>query len=138
MISGVVPTMIYYGLQILSPSYFLVASCIICAIVALATGVSSTVATVGVALLGIGSVMGISEGMIAGAIILELIWHKMSPLSTPQIHLLWQEQIYLPTQIHDVGYYSYPYNYSFDIYFYWIFIGNKIRCCRNRKYAFHY
>ncbi len=54
MISGVVPTMIYYGLQILSPDYFLVASCIICAIVALATGSSwSTVATVGVALLGI-------------------------------------------------------------------------------------
>ena len=83
MISGVVPTMIYYGLQILSPSYFLVASCIICAIVALATGSSwSTVATVGVALLGIGSVMGISEGMIAGAIISGAYFgDKMSPLS---------------------------------------------------------
>tara|TARA_Y100000385_G_scaffold139375_1_gene144793 strand:- start:1165 stop:2643 length:1479 start_codon:yes stop_codon:yes gene_type:complete len=83
MISGVVPTMIYYGLQILNPSYFLVASCIISAIVALATGSSwSTVATVGVALLGIGSVMGISEGMIAGAIISGAYFgDKMSPLS---------------------------------------------------------
>ncbi len=66
MISGVVPTMIYYGLDILSPSFFLVATSVICAIVALATGSSwSTIATVGIALLGIGSVMGISEGMIA-------------------------------------------------------------------------
>tara|TARA_B100001758_G_C18384598_1_gene599295 strand:- start:91 stop:1569 length:1479 start_codon:yes stop_codon:yes gene_type:complete len=83
MISGVVPTMIYYGLKILNPSYFLVASCIISAIVALATGSSwSTVATVGVALLGIGSVMGISEGMIAGAIISGAYFgDKMSPLS---------------------------------------------------------
>lgn len=83
MISGVVPTMIYYGLDILDPSYFLVASCVICAIVALATGSSwSTIATVGIALLGIGSVMGISEGMIAGAIISGAYFgDKMSPLS---------------------------------------------------------
>ena len=83
MISGVVPTMIYYGLDILSPSYFLVATCMICAIVALATGSSwSTIGTVGLALLGIGSVMGISEGMIAGAIISGAYFgDKMSPLS---------------------------------------------------------
>ena len=83
MISGVVPTMIYYGLDILNPSFFLVASCIICAIVALATGSSwSTIGTVGLALLGIGSVMGISEGMIAGAIISGAYFgDKMSPLS---------------------------------------------------------
>ena len=83
MISGVVPTMIYYGLDILSPSFFLVATSVICAIVALATGSSwSTIATVGIALLGIGSVMGISEGMIAGAIISGAYFgDKMSPLS---------------------------------------------------------
>jgi len=83
MISGVVPTMIYYGLKILHPSYFLVAAVLICAIVSLATGSSwSTIATVGVALLGIGSVMGISEGMIAGAIISGAYFgDKMSPLS---------------------------------------------------------
>jgi NhaC family Na+:H+ antiporter len=83
MISGVVPTMIYYGLDILNPSFFLVATCVICAIVALATGSSwSTIATVGIALLGIGSVMGISEGMIAGAIISGAYFgDKMSPLS---------------------------------------------------------
>ncbi|MAA57506.1 MAG: Na+/H+ antiporter NhaC [Cryomorphaceae bacterium] len=83
MISGVVPTMIYYGLDILNPSFFLVATTVICAIVALATGSSwSTIATVGIALLGIGSVMGISEGMIAGAIISGAYFgDKMSPLS---------------------------------------------------------
>ncbi|MBU3658287.1 MAG: Na+/H+ antiporter NhaC [Flavobacteriales bacterium] len=83
MISGVVPTMIYYGLKIMHPSYFLVAAVIISAIVSLATGSSwSTVATVGVALLGIGSVMGINEGMIAGAIISGAYFgDKMSPLS---------------------------------------------------------
>ena len=83
MISGVVPTMIYYGLDILNPSIFLVATCVICAIVALATGSSwSTIGTVGLALLGIGSVMGIGEGMIAGAIISGAYFgDKMSPLS---------------------------------------------------------
>jgi NhaC family Na+:H+ antiporter len=67
----------------LNPSFFLVATCIICAIVALATGSSwSTIATVGLALLGIGGVMGISEGMIAGAIISGAYFgDKMSPLS---------------------------------------------------------
>ena len=70
MISGVVPTMIYYGLQILHPSFFLVASCVICAVVSLMTGSSwTTIATIGVALMGIGQAMGFSEGWVAGAII---------------------------------------------------------------------
>ena len=70
MLSGIVPTMIYYGLQLMHPSYFLLAACMICCIVSLATGSSwSTVATVGVALLAIGTVMGVSLGMCAGAII---------------------------------------------------------------------
>lgn len=70
MVSGVVPTMIYYGLKILHPSFFLVASCVICAGVSLMTGSSwTTIATIGVALMGIGQAMGFSEGWIAGAII---------------------------------------------------------------------
>ena len=83
MISGVVPTMIYYGLQLMHPSYFLLAACIICCIVSLATGSSwSTVATVGVALLAIGTVMGVPLGMCAGAIISGAYFgDKMSPLS---------------------------------------------------------
>lgn len=83
MISGIVPTMIYYGLKILNPTFFLFAAVIVCAIVSLATGSSwSTVATVGVALLGIGSALGIHEGMIAGAIISGAYFgDKMSPLS---------------------------------------------------------
>lgn len=83
MISGVVPTMIYYGLKILNPTIFLVAACIVSAIVSIATGSSwSTVATVGVALLGIGMAMEINEGMVAGAIISGAYFgDKMSPLS---------------------------------------------------------
>lgn len=70
MVSGVVPTMIYYGLQILHPSYFLVATCVICAVVSLMTGSSwTTIATIGVALMGIGRAMGFPEGWVAGAII---------------------------------------------------------------------
>lgn len=70
MVSGVVPTMIYYGLQVLHPSYFLVASCVICGVVSILTGSSwTTIATIGVALMGIGQAMGFSEGWIAGAII---------------------------------------------------------------------
>ena len=62
--------MIFYGLQILNPEYFLIASSVICAIVSLASGSSwSTIATVGIALIGIGQVLGISEGLIAGSII---------------------------------------------------------------------
>lgn len=70
MVSGVVPTMIYYGLRILHPSFFLVASCVICAGVSLMTGSSwTTIATIGVALMGIGEAMGFPEGWVAGAII---------------------------------------------------------------------
>lgn len=83
MLSGVIPSMIYYGLQILSPSVFLAASVIICAIVSLATGSSwSTSATVGIALIAIGKSMGISEGMTAGAVISGAYFgDKISPLS---------------------------------------------------------
>lgn len=83
LLSGIVPSMIYYGLKILNPTIFLFAACIVCCIVSLATGSSwSTVATVGIALLGIGKALDIHEGVIAGAIISGAYFgDKMSPLS---------------------------------------------------------
>lgn len=83
MLSGVVPTLIYYGLEFLSPRWLLLASCLICALVSVVTGSSwTTVATIGVALLGIGQTMGISSGWMAGAIISGAYFgDKMSPLS---------------------------------------------------------
>lgn len=83
LLSGIVPAMIYYGLQILNPTIFLFAACVVCCLVSLATGSSwGTVATVGIALLGIGQALGISEGLIAGAIISGAYFgDKMSPLS---------------------------------------------------------
>jgi len=83
LLSGVVPALIYYGLKILHPSIFLVASVIICSLVSFATGSSwSTVATIGVALLGIGNALGFNEGIVAGAIISGAYFgDKMSPLS---------------------------------------------------------
>lgn len=83
MISGVVPTLIYYGMQIIHPSFFLASSCVICAIVSVMTGSSwTTIATIGIALLGIGQAQGFSEGWIAGAIISGAYFgDKISPLS---------------------------------------------------------
>ena len=83
LLSGIVPAMIYYGLKILNPTIFLFAACVVSAIVSLATGSSwSTIATVGIALLGIGKALDISEGVIAGAIISGAYFgDKMSPLS---------------------------------------------------------
>src|SRR5699024_6585642 len=80
---GVGATMIYYGLMIISPQYFLVTICIICGIVSLAIGSSwSTMATIGVAGMGIGVSMGINPAMIAGAVISGAYFgDKMSPLS---------------------------------------------------------
>ena len=70
MASGIIPTLIYYGLKILHPSIFLPATCIICAIISLLTGSSwTTIATIGVALMGIGRALGFEDGWVAGAII---------------------------------------------------------------------
>lgn len=70
MLSGTVPTLICYGLEVIHPKIFLAVACIICALVSLVTGSSwTTIATIGVALMGIGQAMGFSEGWIAGAII---------------------------------------------------------------------
>ncbi|MBO4451673.1 MAG: sodium:proton antiporter [Bacteroidaceae bacterium] len=83
MISGVVPTLIYYGVQILSPTYYLACTCVICAVVSVMTGSSwTTVATIGVALIGIGNALGIPEYWSAGAIISGAYFgDKISPLS---------------------------------------------------------
>jgi len=83
LISGIVPAMIYYGLEILSPKIFLFAACLVCMIVSLATGSSwSTAATVGVALIGIGQALGFNVGLVAGAVISgSYFGDKMSPLS---------------------------------------------------------
>jgi NhaC family Na+:H+ antiporter len=83
MISGVVPAMIYYGLDIISPKMFLFTAVAVSAIVSVATGSSwSTVATIGVALLGIGTAIGINEAIVAGAIISGAYFgDKISPLS---------------------------------------------------------
>ena len=81
--AGIVPAMVYYGLGILTPGLFLVASCIICAIVSLSTGTSwGTCGTVGIALIGIGGGLGIPTGVAAGAVISGAYFgDKMSPLS---------------------------------------------------------
>jgi len=83
MISGVVPTMIYYGVQIMSPSLFLPCACIISAFISLMTGTSwTTIATIGIALLGIGNALSIPEAYTAGAIISGAYFgDKMSPMS---------------------------------------------------------
>ena len=83
LVSGIIPAMVYYGLQVLSPEIFLPASVIIAAIISIATGSSwTTSATVGIALIGIGSALGIPTGMIAGAVISGAYFgDKMSPLS---------------------------------------------------------
>ncbi|MBL6764546.1 MAG: Na+/H+ antiporter NhaC, partial [Verrucomicrobiae bacterium] len=80
---GVVPLLICYGMDLLNPSYFLVAACLICALVSLATGSSWTTAgTVGVALIGVGQALGLPPAMTAGAIVSGAYFgDKMSPLS---------------------------------------------------------
>jgi len=83
LISGVIPTMIYYGLKILNPTIFLPATVVICAVISIATGSSwTTSATVGIALIGIGGALGINLGMVAGAVLSGAYFgDKMSPLS---------------------------------------------------------
>jgi NhaC family Na+:H+ antiporter len=83
LVSGIIPSMIYYGLQILSPAVFLPATLIICAVISIATGSSwTTSATVGIALIGIGGALGFPLGMVAGAVISGAYFgDKLSPMS---------------------------------------------------------
>jgi len=87
MISGIVPTLIFYGMQILHPSFFLISCCIICAVISVMTGSSwTTIATIGIALMGIGEAQGFSTGWTAGAIISGAYFgDKISPLSDTTI-----------------------------------------------------
>ncbi|MDR1372475.1 MAG: Na+/H+ antiporter NhaC [Dysgonamonadaceae bacterium] len=83
MISGVIPMMIYYGVEIMHPSFLLVAAVLICSLVSVATGSSwTTVATVGIAIIGVGNAFGLNQGLVAGAVISGAYFgDKMSPLS---------------------------------------------------------
>lgn len=83
LVSGIIPSMMYFGLQILNPTIFLAACVIICSITSVATGSSwTTAATVGIALIGIGEALGISLGMTAGAVLSGAYFgDKISPLS---------------------------------------------------------
>ena len=83
MVAGIVPTMIYYGMQIIQPEVFLVSSSVLCALVSLMIGSSwTTVATIGLALMGIGKAHGFDDGWIAGSIITGAYFgDKLSPLS---------------------------------------------------------
>lgn len=83
ILAGIVPTMIYYGLNIMNPTYFFLAACVICAFIALATGSSwTTVSTIGIALIGIASAMDLNLGLTAGAVISGAYFgDKLSPLS---------------------------------------------------------
>jgi NhaC family Na+:H+ antiporter len=83
LLSGIIPSMVYYGLQILHPSYFLVACVLICSLISVATGSSwTTSATIGIALIGIGSTLGFNLGMVAGAVVSGAYFgDKLSPMS---------------------------------------------------------
>lgn len=83
MVSGVVPTMIYYGVQFMSPLFFLPCACVIASIISVVTGTSwTTIATIGIALMGIGDALGIPRPYTAGAIISGAYFgDKMSPMS---------------------------------------------------------
>lgn len=83
LVSGIVPAIIYIGLKILTPSVFLPATCVVCAIVSLATGSSwTTAATIGVALIGVAKTLGLNEGIAAGAVLSGAYFgDKISPLS---------------------------------------------------------
>ena len=83
ILSGIVPALIYYGVELINPQFFLITTCVICAIVSLATGSSwTTAATVGVALIGVGGALSININLVAGAILSGAYFgDKMSPLS---------------------------------------------------------
>jgi NhaC family Na+:H+ antiporter len=103
LMSGTVPSLIYYGLELLNPQWFFAASCLICAIAALATGSSWTVAgTLGVALIGVAMGLGLSPAVAAGAIISGAYFgDKMSPLSDTT-NLAPAEQEREPDDTHDL------------------------------------
>ncbi|MDR3308573.1 MAG: sodium:proton antiporter [Tannerella sp.] len=87
MVSGVIPTLVYYGMKVMSADFYLASTCVICAVVSVMTGSSwTTIATIGIALSGVGMAQGFSPGWIAGAIISGAYFgDKISPLSDTTI-----------------------------------------------------
>ena len=110
MMSGVVPAFIYYGMKIISPKVFLLTACFLCAVVSLMTGSSwTTIATVGVALLGIGRAEGFSDAMTAGAIISGAYFgDKVSPLSDTTVLASSINRVGLFEHIHYMYYTTIP------------------------------
>ncbi len=110
MVSGVVPTLIYYGVQIMSPRFFLVSTCVICALVSLMSGSSwTTIATIGIALLGIGEALSVPEAWTAGAIISGAYFgDKMSPLSDTTILASSASKVDIFSHIHYMTYTTFP------------------------------
>lgn len=110
MVSGVVPTMIYYGIQVMSPSFFLVSTCLICAVVSVMTGSSwTTVATIGIALLGIGEALDINSSWTAGAIISgSYFGDKISPLSDTTVLASSASRVNIFEHIHYMLYTTIP------------------------------
>ena len=108
--SGVVPTFIYYGVKIIGPKVFLLSACVICAVISVMTGSSwTTIATIGVALLGIGRAEGFSDGMIAGAIISGAYFgDKISPLSDTTVMASSVNKVPLFTHIRYMFYTTVP------------------------------
>ena len=109
-VSGVVPAFIYYGVKIISPKVFLLSACVICAVISVMTGSSwTTIATIGVALLGIGRAEGFSDGMIAGAIISGAYFgDKISPLSDTTVMASSVNKVPLFTHIRYMVYTTVP------------------------------
>ena len=110
MLSGVVPSLIYYGLQVIRPEVFLLASCLISALVSVMTGSSwTTIATIGIALMGIGQAFGFNEGWIAGAIISGAYFgDKISPLSDTTVLASSAAEVTLFTHIRYMVYTTLP------------------------------
>lgn len=110
MISGVVPTLIYYGIQIIRPEFFLISSCVICSLMSVMTGSSwTTIATIGIALLGIGEGLGVSAAWSAGAIISGAYFgDKVSPLSDTTVLASSTADVTLFSHIHYMMYTTIP------------------------------
>jgi Na+:H+ antiporter, NhaC family len=109
-LSGTIPTLVYYGIQVLSPGYFYVAAAVICGVVALSIGSSwTTAATVGVGLVGIGGMLGVSTAITAGAVISgAYLGDKLSPLSETTILTAQMVQVDLYTHIRSQAWTSLP------------------------------
>ena len=139
LISGIIPSMIYYGLQVLNPTIFLAACLIISAVISIATGSSwTTAATVGIALVGIGDALGISLGMTAGAVLSGAYFgDKMSPMSDTTNLAPAMAGTDLFTHIRYMAYTTIPtFVISFYLFYCFRFYAGCNWCSRYRKHAY--